>query len=368
MIKKLLVLAVGAFGFASANAQYPFIFRNDGNFNRIDLADEVILHHNISPTDSILTVGSEEIPLGAIDYIDFRQTDIPTLRFTLPDHPDYDWAKDKTIYLDATLDIDGCGMVDDAEGLQLMVRGRGNTSWAMRKKPLRLKFEKKTSICGLQKAKSYVLLANYLDHTHMRNAAGLWVARRLGMEFAVNAVPCNVYFNGKYCGLYLLTDKIGTTKASVDIDENTGILFEASVEFDEDYKFRSSMNLPIMVKDPDFDKLYAADSTGLTPDERLALWADDLNRAEQKIADNKGDEAFDMASAADYFLTMNFCNNSEMGYPKSVYFYKHDLNPESLYRFGPVWDLDVAFNIVTSLETLAEANPTKGVWRTTLFS
>ncbi len=367
MIKKLLMIAVGAFCCASAAAQYPFIFRNDGSFNRIDLADEVVLRHRISAADSALTLGSEEIPLGAIDYIDFRQTDIPTLRFTLPEHPDYDWAKDKTTYLDAVLDIDGCGMVDDAEGLQLMVRGRGNTSWSMRKKPLRLKFEKKTAICGLQKAKSYVLLANYLDHTHMRNAAGLWVARRLGMDYAVNAVPCNVYFNGKYCGLYLLTDKIGTTKASVDIDENTGILFEASAEFDEKYKFKSSMKLPIMVKDPDFDKLYAADSTGMTPDERLAMWADDLNKAEEKVAEDKGYEAFDMASAADYFLTMNFCNNSEIGYPKSVYFYKRDLSPESLYHFGPVWDLDVAFNIVTSLETLEEVNSTTPLWRMWYF-
>lgn len=366
-IMKLFLLPVIALCCVSASAQYPFIFRNDAQFNQIDLTDEIVLQHKISSSDTTLMFGENEIPLRAIDYIDFRQTDIPTLKFTLPEYPDYEWVKDKTTYLNATLDIDGRGTVESAEGLQLTVKGRGNTTWGLKKKPLRLKFEKKTSICGLKKAKSYVLLANYIDPTHLRNAVGLWVARRLGMEFAVDAIPCNVYFNGKYCGLYLLTDKIGTGEASVNIDEETGILFEASKEFDEDYKFRSSMNLPIMVKDPDFAKLYAADSTGLTPDERLALWADDLNNAEKKIAADRGYEAFDMASAVDYFLTMNFCSNSEIGYPKSVYFYKRDLNPDSLYYFGPVWDLDVAFNIFTSSAGLIETSPEKSVWKMWYF-
>lgn len=363
VIMKQILLTVVALYCVSASAQYPFIFRNDAQFHQIDLTDEVVLQHKISSSDSTLMFGENEIPLRAIDYIDFRQTDIPTLKFSLPEYPNYEWVEDKTTYLNATLDIDGRGTVESAEGLQLTVKGRGNSTWGMEKKPLRLKFEKKTSICGLKKAKSYVLLANYIDPTHLRNAVGLWLARRLGMEFAVDAIPCNVYFNGKYCGLYLLTDKIGIGGASVNIDEETGILFEASTEFDEDYKFRSSMNLPIMVKDPDFAKLYADDSTGLTPDERLALWADDLNNAETKIAADRGYEVFDMASAVDYFLTMNFCGNSEIGFPKSVYFYKRDLNPESLYYFGPVWDLDVAFNVFTSSSSLIETSPEKPIWK-----
>lgn len=353
--------------FASAEAHYSYIFRRDAQFNQIDLSGEVILKHNVSPTDSTLTFGNTEIPLAAIEYIDFRQTDIPTLRFTIPDHPDYGWAPDKTTYLDASLDIDGGGMVDNSEGLQLTVKGRGNSTWNMPKQPLRLKFSAKTSICGLQKAKSYVLLSNYIDHTHIRNAVSLWLAKRLGMEFAVNYIPCNVYFNGNYCGLYLLTDKIGITKASVNIDENTGILFEASKEFDDKFKFQSAtMDQPIMVKDPNFDELYAADSMGLAPAERLALWANDLAIAEQKISEGKGNEAFDLESAVNYYLTMDFARNSEIGYPKSVYFYKRDLNPDSLYYFGPAWDFDVAYNTIGSAN-LAETDPAQPLWKMRYF-
>lgn len=362
-----LLLIVGSLCWLQASAQYPFIFRNDGNFNKIDLTDEVIFHHAISPTDSTLMVGDTEIPLRSINYIDFRQADIPTLKFNLPDYPDYEWPKDKDTYLDATLNIEGCGTVEDKNDLKLTVKGRGNSTWSMLKKPLRLKFNKKTSICGFKKAKSYVLLANFTDNSHMRNAIALWLARRLDMEFPIETMPCNVYFNGNYCGLYLLTTKIGINSASVDIDENTGILFEASTEFDEEYKFYSSMNQPIMVKDPDFNELASSESTGLTPAELLALWTENLNDAEQKIYKNKGNEAFNMSSAVDYFLIMNLCNNSEIGFPKSVYFYKRDLNPESLYYFGPVWDFDVAFNFYTSSPDLIESDPEKELWKMCYF-
>ena len=42
------------------------------------------------------------------------------------------------------------------------VRGRGNTTWTMKKKPFRFKFDKKQSPFGLAKGKSWVLLADKL--------------------------------------------------------------------------------------------------------------------------------------------------------------------------------------------------------------
>lgn len=349
---------------AMVSAQYSYIYRSDNKFNSIDLRKEVRLQHKVGPSDTMLTFNGDTIPLAAIEYIDFRKTDVPTLRFTVAEQPDMDWVTEKDKFIDAIIDIEGAGTVDDAYDLELSVKGRGNSTWNMPKKPMRLKFNKKTSICGFEKAKNYVLLANYIDDSHMRNAIGLWLARRLGMEFSNSTMPCNVYFNDHYKGLYLLTEKIGINKASVNIDESKGVLFEASNEFDEQQKFRSEVfNLPIMIKAPDFGELCEADTTG-GPDatERLRLWQDDYNRAELAIKEGRGNEVVDIQSAVDYFLVMNFANNSEIGFPKSVYFYKRDLAPESLYYFGPIWDLDVAFNHLTSSTEMIENSPENGLW------
>lgn len=59
----------------------------------------------------------------------------------------------------------------------LGIRGRGNSTWGMAKKPYRIKFDSKTRLLNLNaKAKSWVLLANYADKTLMRNAVAFEVS------------------------------------------------------------------------------------------------------------------------------------------------------------------------------------------------
>ncbi len=363
ILQRLLATLLPVAAVASASAQYPYIYRNDGGFNRIDPAKEFTLTHRIEGTDTVVYFNGERLSTSAIDRIDFRQTDIPALRFTFPDNPDLEWVTNKVDYINADLIVEGHGMTEDLDSLTLSVRGRGNSTWGMNKKPMRMKFPSKTSICGFTKAKNYVLLANYIDPSHMRNALALWFARRLGLPFTNHTMPVNVYVNDTYSGLYLLTEKVGINKASVDIDENTGILFELGKEFDEPYKFKSAYHdLPVMVKDPDFDELFEADPEGLTPDERLAMWREDFEKAELLVADGRGGEAFDMQSAVDYFLVMNFAANDEIGFPKSVFLYKENLDEGSLYHFGPVWDVDVAFNFYTGESSETMRKPDHNLW------
>lgn len=340
------------------------IFRNDNGFNCLRLDDNLTIAHTtgaqpeiqITHTDFYHNSESITIPVSSIDSCIIKDATVPTLHFTFPDHPDAEWVWDKENYINAVLDIEGCGVVEDASGLSLSVKGRGNSTWSMDKKPMRLKFSKKTSICGFKKAKSYVLLADYLDASMMHNAVGLWLARRLGMQYANNTQPCNVYVNGKYAGLYLLTEKVGINSSSVDIDENTGILFEMSVEYDEKYKFKSPLyNIPVMVKDPDFDELYSSNPSGPTPEERLAIWQEDFNNAELLAATGKGFEAFDLESTVNYLLVISVVCNQDIGFPKSLYMYKERFGEK--YKFGPVWDLDVTFNFLRGTSNSPADNP-----------
>ena len=102
---------------------------------------------------------------------------------------------------------------------------------------------------GFGKMKNYVFLANYYDGTAVKNELALWLGRRIGVRFPNHTLPCELWFNGRYKGLYQITEKIGISGASVDIDEETGMLFELSTEFDEPYQFRSAVyDLPVMVR------------------------------------------------------------------------------------------------------------------------
>lgn len=328
-----------------ASAPKMFVYRNDSKFNQIEMSKGGALTHNLTSQEHALKISEDvKIPISAIDSVVIRNTDIPTVRITLTDYPEATMIWDKELYLDATIEIEGNGMIDDLAPTSLSLKGRGNSTWQMPKKPMRLKFNKKTQIGNLTKAKNYVLLNNYIDPTLMKNAIMMWLANQLGMPYSNHPLPCNVYMNGSYIGNYLMTEKVGINSGSVDIDEEKGMLFELSTEYDENYKFRSAqLDLPVMVKDPDFDELYEA-NPDITPDERLAMWQEDFNKAETLALNGDGESAFDVESFANYFLVCNLACNGEIGFPKSLYIYKKSLETSELYNFGPLWDFDYTFN------------------------
>ena len=59
---------------------------------------------------------------------------------------------------------------------------------------------------GLASAKNWVLLANYIDTTHLGNAIALKAGRLLDLPFTHHAIPVEVTVNKEYMGLYLFTE------------------------------------------------------------------------------------------------------------------------------------------------------------------
>lgn len=259
----------------------------------------------------------------------------------------------KKDYKKATFTIAGFGNYDDVS-TEVNIRGRGNTSWEFDKKPYRLKFDKKISLCGLPKAKSYVLLANYTDPSLMQFAIATKLAQMLGMPYTNHVVPVDITLNGIYKGSYLLTNKPGINSGSVDIDEDTSIMWELDTYFDEDYRFKSNIyNLPVMAVDPDLT------------DELFEKWKADFNAMERAVATNNAAEYVDLDVFARYLLVYQIMDNNEIGWPKSVKLYKEE---GGKYIFGPIWDFDVACGYVwESGESYSTDNIDKSVWVNSLF-
>lgn len=258
----------------------------------------------------------------------------------------------KEEYVHAEISIGAGTWCDTLPPTRVNIKGRGNTTWDMPKKPYRLKFEKKVAIGDMKKAKSYVLLANYIDPTLVHNAFAFKLAELLGLPYTNHALPADVYFNNRYCGSYLLTEKLGLNSGSIyDVDEAKGVVYEVSDEFDEEWKFRSPVyQLPVMIKDPDFTELQQADSL-FSAEEAFMGWKDDFELFERSVAypDDERDldgmyrglrpERFvDMDELARWVIVYLATGCGELNHPKSVYM--HRASRWDKFHFGPVWDFD----------------------------
>lgn len=361
------VMMVSTVAMAQSHEQIH-IFRNDKAFNthksaeteNITFEGKDGLYTTMKVTGKDGTVYSYD--MSVIDSCVFRATGIPEFHVTLQDYPSWpdmgQNGESKDVVHNATLYMKGNGMFDNLAEETVEFRGRGNSTWGMRKKPYRFKMKKKKSVCGLPKAKTFALIANNIDCTLMRNTVALWLANYLGMPYSNHCVPVKVYFNGNDKGQYMLTEKIGIGGGSVDIDETTGMLFELDTNYDENYKFYytwtpsgswSSQKLPVMVKDPDLDEM-AADTTVTTitnAAEYFAKWQSDFTTMASAVtsrgASQSLSDVIDIESAVNFFLVNAIADNHEMKHPKSLYIHKKALAEGEVYHFGPVWDFDWAF-------------------------
>lgn len=263
---------------------------------------------------------------------------IPTIY--IDTDPYLDEITSKTDYTDATfrfIPFDG-----ETEPIEtsVSIRGRGNSSWFWPKKPYRLKFDKKQSIGNLNKAKSFVLISNYIDNTLMRHVIGFKIADILGMPYSNIPQPVNLVFNGKNRGSYFITNKVGINSGSVDIDEEEGILWEIDSNFDEDFRFKSTIfNLPCMLKDPDIVELSEGEEDKVA--EIWDYWRNDLEEAFKAVKEGRWAEAFDAEQFVNYMLVSTLVQNGELKHPKSFFMYKE--SKDGKYCLGPIWDLDWAF-------------------------
>lgn len=113
-------------------------------------------------------------------------------------------------------------LIDNANA---SVKVRGNWTTSYNKKPLRIKFEAKQSMLGLNDGgeyKNWLLLAEYKDFSMLRNKTALQLAEEiLGKDgyYAADSQLVEVTINGEYWGVYLLTEQQQINSGRVEITE-----------------------------------------------------------------------------------------------------------------------------------------------------
>lgn len=291
----------------------------------------------------------------------------------------------KTIYVYARMTyMDEESHVTQWDTIQ--IRGRGNSTWNLAKKPYRIKFLTKQRLLGNDhaNAKSWTLIANAADKTLIRNAVTSAMGEFAGLSFNPAYKFVDLVLNNVYMGTYQISDQVEVRKKRVDITEQDvpladdadisgGYLLEVDGFHDGNWFNSSVYNVPIRIHSPDDEDI--VESQNLYIKKYIAVFENRLKSSTFDDPNMGYRQMVDSATLANWFLCTEISGNIDGYY--STYFYKEQ--GDSLLYWGPLWDYDIAYNndwripnTIDSLMTNAGYGMTKAwlnrMWQDPWFS
>ena len=231
------------------------------------------------------------------------------------------------------------------------IKGRGNSTWDMPKKPYSLKLVQKKAILGMPSHKRWALLANYADKTLLRTEIGYKLGKIFdNMAWSPSAAQVNFYFNDEYQGVYQISEAIKIDANRVNVNEistsnpNGGFLVECDWRRGEIYNFPSNHSGYVWFNCSDPDKNLDAIIPGLgislfskiknkILDVENILYSENTNNFNAKAA------VIDMDSFIDYFFVNEIVKNVDAQFALSVFMY-YDPQTQKIH-LGPIWDFDL---------------------------
>ncbi len=232
----------------------------------------------------------------------------------------------------------------------IRIRGRGNTTWQMPKKPYKFKFDERTEVLNMPAHKTWILLANYPDKTLLRNQTAFSLSERFGLFYTPRSQFVDLYLNDSYQGNYQLTEQIKIDENRLAIDEleptelaedliSGGYLLEVDGRSDPDPSFTTEQGIRFKIKFPDEG-----------PDEQLSYIQNYIRETESALfsasfADPQSgyDQYIDVESFVNWYLVNELAKNTDAKFYNSVYMYKPR---NGKLTMGPVWDYDIGFGNV----------------------
>ena len=270
---------------------------------------------------------------------------------------------------------------------KLTIQGRGNsTYYSFSKKAYKIKLDKAGCILGMERARDWNLLSNSWDYSYMNNKLALDMSSGAGFSYVPEAEYADMYFNGVYWGLYLVTEKVEVGKNRLNITDlqnlnqraNPGTDIATAKAFEDDSRKGVLLeNVPsditggyLLERDYRFQKDYTGmtkvvASSFETKDFRTPVrirspkYADVkeveyisglINEMEQAIRSKDGvsetgknwQEYIDLDSWVKWYMVSEIAHDSDKG-RTSTYFYKDADRVDSKIHMGPVWDFDHEF-------------------------
>lgn len=206
------------------------------------------------------------------------------------------------------------------------ISGHGNTTWGISKKPYNIELSSPSGLLGMPEACKWVLLANAIDETNLRNKIVLDAAERAGLQWTPECEYLDLFINGEYTGLYLLTEKIETGTNKVNTDPQSGVLVSQTYAGRRKGAFRLESG-----------RVFYAVSPKTLSDTEKDKVIGHMQDAENAIAAQDWEEYIDGESWAKKSLLEECFGNGDIA---SLYMYWDDTD-ERIHA-GPAWDYDNA--------------------------
>ncbi len=268
----------------------------------------------------------------------------------------------------------------------------GNSSWDYsKKKPYNLKLPQKTDLYGMGKAKKWILLANYLDHSMLRNKLTEEMCKSSDMEYVMDSVFVDLYADGSYRGTYQLYEKVQIQKNRINIhnlEDETEKINEYSLDkypqtivgaespaeyIENSYKYFSIPKNPdditggYLLQFQQWNRYGNKCESGFITSRGQAIAVDEPEYAsksqieyirsfvqdmEDAIYSDSGynskgkhySDYIDIDSLVTSYLVQEISENIDATY-SSFYLWKDsDVNGDGKIHFSPAWDFDLSYN------------------------
>ena len=230
------------------------------------------------------------------------------------------------------------------------IKGRGNFTWTLEKKPYQIKFDSSTTVLGMPKAKTWILLANHADASLMRNKIAYDLAAEFGLPGSPDSRFVDLTVNGEYLGNYLLTEKVEVKTNRLELQDPRRNL----LELDNNYGLVEDITSPPPAASRcSSSRTRSAASMYPSPHRSLRRYDDIQTYLEEfesylYASDPDWSEIsarIDVESFIKYYFVFEIAENPEIT-QSSVYFWRD--GPSDVLHAGPVWDFDSGFASYTT--------------------
>ena len=223
--------------------------------------------------------------------------------------------------------------------------GHGNASWLLDKKSYDIKLETWPEILDMGSGDRWVLLANAIDLTLLRNEVFLDMADKCSLPYTPKLRHVDLFVDGEYRGCYSLAQKVETGEERVAIIPGRDYFYRWGLPGRESDKVpadpgdtRVVYQLPRLIFRDKLTNVVELKDVGDVFSSREAL--DIAFDTMDAVADTDSDrylDRIDVKNWARYYWVQEFSKNTDATSRSLYTFWEGD---EKRMVMGPVWDMD----------------------------
>lgn len=218
------------------------------------------------------------------------------------------------------------------------IKGRGNSSWLADKKPYSLRLREEADLLDMGTAGNWVLLTNAYDSSNLKNKLISEFSQKAGMEFTPQCQWVDLYLNGEYAGLYLLSEKNEIHPQRVNIGRSNSFLVSKEWE-----QWLIEKKVPYIATESQAalriweSHLDTQTMTRMWQSAENAILSED---GRDPITEKHWTELIDLDSWAKKYLVEEVFCNIDAGVGSQFFYFR---GSGKIFA-GPIWDYDDAMN------------------------